>query len=341
VRLNNVRQSFGTGEQQQITSLAIMTAQNLEDRPCPMGCSRNDKPVLVGRDRLHDLPGVFSVVRCGTCGLMRTNPRLVPEAIGDYYPDDYGPYQQPKEVAPKRRSAPRALLGRLLKRLFNFQTEIIPPMAPGRLLEVGCASGAFLARMAQAGWEVHGIEFSGKAAQVAIDKGYDIHVGPLETAPSPREPFDLVVGWMVLEHLFDPVRGLRKLHDWTRPGAWLALSVPNAGSLEFRFFKDRWYALQLPTHMYHFTPKTLERLLNAGGWTVKQVHHQRLLTNLIVSTGYLLRDRGLEKLGLALIDFPQRSARWHYALFPLAAILSVFGQTGRMTVWAQRQDEGR
>src|SRR3546814_19345766 len=61
-------------------------------------------------------------------------------------------------------------------------------------------------------------------------------------------PVDLIVGWMVLEHLHQPLAVLRKLRRWIQPDGWLVLSVPDAGSLEFRVFGDRWYALQLPTH---------------------------------------------------------------------------------------------
>jgi 2-polyprenyl-3-methyl-5-hydroxy-6-metoxy-1,4-benzoquinol methylase len=302
---------------------------------CPLGCSKNDEVILTGRDLLHDLPGEFTVVKCRTCGLMRTTPRPTPETIGFYYPDDYGPYLGTQVNQAKPTSRIKELLRPLVKRVFNFNTQRLPSLAPGRMLEVGCASGAFLHQMASQGWQVQGIEFSEKAAQAAAQLGYRVHAGPLETAPPPEEPFDLIVGWMVLEHLHDPVGGLQKLREWARPGAWLALSVPNARSLEFRLFKEKWYALQVPTHLHHFTPETMGRVLQASGWTLKKVHHQRVLSNLFASTGYVLRDKGYAKLGKKLIEFPERGGRWSYALYPLAWLFSVFGQTGRMTVWAR------
>src|SRR3546814_9273497 len=80
-------------------------------------------------------------------------------------------------------------------------------------------------------------------------------------------PVDLIVGWMVLEHLHQPLAVLRKLRRWIQPDGWLVLSVPDAGSLEFRVFGDRWYALQLPTHLHHFSPETLANMMTAAGWT--------------------------------------------------------------------------
>ena len=306
----------------------------LEHVSCPLGCNKNDEVVLAGHDLLHDLPGEFTVIKCRTCGLMRTTPRPTPETISFYYPDDYGPYLG-TQVRQAKPSSIKKLLKPLVKRVFNFNTERLPSLAPGRMLEVGCASGAFLHRMASQGWQVQGIEFSEKAAQAAAQLGYRVHAGPLETAPPPEEPFDLIVGWMVLEHLHDPIGGLQNLREWAKPGAWLALSVPNARSLEFRLFKEKWYALQVPTHLHHFTPETMARVLQASGWTLKKVHHQRVLSNLFASTGYVLRDKGYAKLGQKLIEFPERGGRWSYALYPLAWLFTVFGQTGRMTVWAR------
>jgi hypothetical protein len=59
------------------------------------------------------------------------------------------------------------------------------------------------------------------------------------------------------------------------------------------------------------------------------------LSNLIGSVGYVLRDKGYAKLEQTFIDFSVRGGRWPYALYPLAWLLRVFGQTGCMTVWAR------
>ena len=278
----------------------------LENKICPLGCGNNDDIILVGRDLLHDLPGEFTVVKCRSCGLTRTNPRPTPESIGLYYPDDYGPYvgTQVRPANPTHNSDIKKILKRFINRVIDFNTTRLPPMAPGRMLELGCASGSYLHKMAAQGWQVQGIEFSEKAAKAAAQLGFDVHAGPLETAPNPDEPFDLIVGWMVLEHLHNPVDCLKKLRQWAKPGAWLVLSVPNAGSIEFSIFKDKWYALQLPTHLHHFTPQTLENMLQITGWKLEKVHHQRVLSNLIASTGYVLRDKGYVKVGQKFIDFP-------------------------------------
>jgi SAM-dependent methyltransferase len=312
----------------------------LEDRCCPLGCPRSDRVVTQGWDRISGRPGRFAVVACDSCGLMRTNPRPSIETIGFYYPDDYGPFvgttvrdeQQPAEKKPRA-----GILRRLASRI-DYRTAPLPPdMHPGRLLEVGCASGAFLHSMAERGWSVQGVEPSPSAAAAARRLGYAVHTGVLEELPLQRTPFDLIVGWMTLEHLHEPVEALRRLNEQSHGDTRLVLSVPNAASLERKVFSHRWYALQVPCHLYHFSPGSLARVLRAGGWQVDRVLQHRVLSNAIASVGNVIDDAAPgSRLATSLIRFPERGGRVHQVLYPLAFAMAALGQTGRMTVWARR-----
>jgi SAM-dependent methyltransferase len=153
-------------------------------------------------------------------------------------------------------------------------------------------------------------------------------------------PFDLVVAWMVLEHLHDPILALRRIREWTAPAGWLVASVPNAGSWELRAFSDAWYALHLPNHLWFPTVSTLSKVLERAGWTLERVFFHRDLRNLLGSLGYVLEDRGrLPGLAARLKAFPEAGGRLSQVLFPLAFLLAAAGQTGRMTIWARRKDD--
>jgi SAM-dependent methyltransferase len=310
----------------------------LEDIPCPLGCAdTQDKLVITGRDRLHKLPGEFKVVRCGVCGLMRTNPRPTPETMGYYYPHDYSPHHRP----PAQRVTLRDHIAARAHRLLNAWR--IPDLPPGRLLEFGCGPGGYLLWMAHQGWRPTGLETSPAAAEMAQSLGYPVHIGPLEDAPRPEIPYDLSVGWMVVEHLHDPIKALRNLNAWTRDNGWLALSVPNAASKESSYFGDSWFALDLPRHLYHFTPITITSVLKRAGWGVRKIYHQRNVDNLFASCGYLLENASDSRisrwLARELVRFPT-NVPLHFLtypfLFPIACVLAAFGQTGRMTVLAQK-----
>jgi len=310
----------------------------LETATCPLDCTSGDDLMLRGSDQLHGLPGLFSVVRCAGCGLMRTNPRPAPQSMLSYYPADYGPHQTGAAmVANSVESASLpARFRRRLGKLIQYNTTRVPSLPPGRMLEIGAATGTFMEQMARCGWEVEGVEVSEAAAAKARERGLRVSTGSLESSLPVSGSYDLVVGWMVLEHLHQPKQVLEKLRQLVRPNGWLAISVPNNASLEARLFRQYWYALQLPTHLFHFTPTTLRMLLSASGWQVRRVLHQRLLGNVIASAGYALRGQNMAlSLARHLIEFPERAGRQNQFLYPLALLLSAFGQTGRMTIWAQ------
>jgi SAM-dependent methyltransferase len=326
----------------------------LEVVACPLGCPPEADLVVVGRDRLGDLPGTFSVVRCRQCGLLRTDPRPTSDTIGVYYPEEYAPHQPVELVEPVPSSStapagpdgdgggPRRLRRLVRERIPTTLATALPPLSPGRMLEVGCGAGGFLQEMAAKGWDVTGIDLSPQAVALARGLGHRVHQGDVASFPPPDEPFDLVVAWMALEHLHDPVGDLARLRSWVRPDGWLALSVPDASSPEFRLFRDRWFALKLPIHLWHFTPATLTQVLARAGWRVERVRHQRTLVDPAVSASLVLRDRGrAPRWADRLARFRTRPGPARYALFPLAAALAAAGQTGRMTVWARPAPSAR
>src|SRR3546814_15069628 len=95
---------------------------------------------------------------------------------------------------------------------------------------------------------------------------------------------------MVLEHLHQPLDVLQKLRSWVRPDGWLVLSVPDAGGLEFRLFGDRWYALQLPTHLHHIPPETLPPMMTAAGLAVDRTLWHGSATTTLMSLSYFTSD---------------------------------------------------
>ncbi len=307
---------------------------HMEQVPCPLGCSEGDTLVVTAPERLHGLPGKFQVVRCRHCGLMRTNPRPNENSLHMYYPDNYGPYTSTRVEAVSTVAGSVPKWKNVLKKLVNANSQCMPPLKPGHLLEIGCASGAFLHAMAKKGWDVQGIEFSAKAADAARRLGYAVQVGTIESAAAPEKPYDAIVGWMVFEHLQDPVKCLRKLKEWAKPESWLVLSVPDAGSWEFTLFGDAWYSLSLPTHLFHFTPSTLQTVLSAGGWRTERIFWHNDPKNLFHSLRYRCLDRGWLGSGALLLDIAE-GRRFRIGRLLIGRMLGLLHSSGRMTVWAR------
>jgi SAM-dependent methyltransferase len=300
------------------------TLDGSESLPCLCG-STDASPVLQSRDYINWLPGNFGIVQCANCSLLRTHPRPAPEELGTYYPDNYGPYASAKVRGPLRRT--------IRKFIPPSRDSEIPPFGkPGRALELGCSHGSYLDELVSQGWSVTGVEFSENVAKGARERGHDVRVGPAELMSFEPASFDLIVGWMVVEHMSDPVLVLRNAARWAAPGARLAISIPNVDSASFRRFGKHWLALHLPNHLYHFSPKTISATLAQAGWRVDAIHHQVTVRTTIESARIALWPKPLPRkvergwslasnvLTLAGLPFAVRQARK--------------GTADRMTVWA-------
>ena len=301
---------------------------------CPNGCDPGDDLVCESGDVIHGVPGRFTVVRCRGCGLVRTSPRPSPEGIGAYYPVAYEPYR-PDAMTP-RAPSPAGTLGRLKGRLADRANgTLIPDLTPGVVLEIGCASGGFLDRMRGAGWRTYGAELSPDAAARARARGHGVHTGRVEDMPPVPEPVDLVVGWMVLEHLHEPVAALRRLHGMSSPGAYCAFSIPDFGAVGRRVLGEDWTLLDVPRHLHHFDPQTLTDMLAATGWQTTRLLRPATSTFVMESLGFRARRRGWTHASAWLLDVAaNRRQRLLRRLLGFA--LAGVGQSGAMVVHARR-----
>jgi SAM-dependent methyltransferase len=313
---------------------------------CCRRCGADDGAAVVrSDDRLLELPGEFQVVRCRRCGFLYTNPQPRDAVLARHYPSHYPPFEAVRETRLGRRGALRARLrsgvlaargypvpgprwhvaGRLASRLLTQRFLWLPPFVPGgTLVDVGCATGAYLAEMRDLGWKVIGVEPDGRAATAARDRlDLRVRTGTLEEANLADACVDVVVMRMVLEHVRDPRRTLEEARRILKPGGRLLLSVPNADSLEARIFDRHWFAWDLPRHLSHFSPESLSGLLDETGLGAPRIRYLVNANNIAASIRYLAGRTGA-------------GAPWHSRpLLPLAVVASLLRQSGRIAAEAR------
>jgi SAM-dependent methyltransferase len=176
----------------------------------------------------------------------------------------------------------------------------------GVLLDLGCSAGGFLAGMKNSTWKLYGIEMSDAMAKSAQARsGAEIFVGDILDAPFPRECFDAITCFHVFEHLYQPRDVLEKVFEWLKPGGVFYTMMPNIDSAGFHIFRSYWYALELPRHLFHFSPKSLQKLAESVGFNEASLSTQREVF-IEYSTRYLMDDV-LRSVGIHLRPLAKNS----------------------------------
>jgi SAM-dependent methyltransferase len=143
----------------------------------------------------------------------------------------------------------------------------------GNLLEVGCGSGGYLDLMRALGWKrVVGVDFSAKAVKMATDNlGLEVYCGELKDVGLEPNSFDAVSLSHTLEHVPNPVAFLVDVRRVMKPGARLAIIVPNVESLSSRVYADYWLALEPPRHLVNFNRRGLAMVLERAGFSIEKL----------------------------------------------------------------------
>lgn len=114
-----------------------------------------------------------------------------------------------------------------------------------KVLEIGCAEGAFIERL-DLETPATGLELNVHAAEMAVKKGLDVRTETIQDhAESNPNSYDMVCSFQVMEHVTD-VKGIVEASVKSlRPGGKLVISVPNNDSF-IKFSPDS--ILNMPPH---------------------------------------------------------------------------------------------
>ncbi len=205
------------------------------------------------------------VVRCRGCGHVRLDPRPADEDLPRLYDEEYyrggGPPGAWSYVDDREHAEAAALRarGRLVR------IEVLS--RPGRLLEVGCSVGAFLAEARRRGWEAEGVDLSPYAVRAAREAGLTVREGTLEGADYPPAAFRVVYMSETIEHLPDPRATVRAAARVLGDGGLLVAGTANHASLA-RLLRGRRWGYYMPGHLQYFTARGMGRLFAEEGLAV-------------------------------------------------------------------------
>lgn len=231
---------------------------------CPLCASKHAKHALNVVD-FSVSKEIFELVDCADCGFRFTNPRPNVGGLSRYY-------QSENYIS--HSNANSSLQDRLyqLARKFTLRGkyQLLKAYQPiGKVLDIGCGTGQFLAHLMSRGYSVQGIEPSLNTREGTI-ANYGIRVVPSINDIPHQEQFNIVTMWHVLEHIPDLRSHFKKLFALMADKGILIIAVPDRSSWDAQHYGPNWAAWDVPRHLSHFRQKDIHTLLDEHGFTLLQ-----------------------------------------------------------------------
>ena len=240
-----------------------------EDQLMPCPACGNGVWTDAGQVKDYSISGEwFGLKECALCHLKATFPQPGENEIGRYYAsEDYISHSDTKSGLINRlyHTAREYMLKKKLKWVQQASGK-----KSGILLDVGAGTGHFAHFMQSKGWEVTALEPDEKARKVAVEKlGINIH--PLESLSKQNvRSFDVITLWHVLEHVHDLPGYMDHFRSILKPDGVLIIAVPNHTSRDARKYGAQWAAYDVPRHLWHFSPTSMEKLMARHHFTLTE-----------------------------------------------------------------------
>ncbi|MEP7131574.1 MAG: class I SAM-dependent methyltransferase [Acidobacteriota bacterium] len=241
------------------TSCAICGGEGNAAEIYPARLDREDlRPEVFSARRKPD--GVhYRLVKCQSCGLVRSDPAADPGRIAEIYSKSGFDYAGEVENL-------TATYGHYLRQL------VADDGSAGSLLEIGCGNGFFLEEALRQGFhDVRGIEPSADAIRCASEAiAPRIVPGVFRREVFEPESFDVICLFQVLDHLPDPAGALETAFQMLKPGGKLLCLNHDVEAISARVLGEKSPIVDVE-HTFLFGKGTLRRLVESSGFRVERI----------------------------------------------------------------------
>ncbi|HRH59137.1 MAG TPA: class I SAM-dependent methyltransferase [Chitinophagaceae bacterium] len=234
---------------------------------CPVCGSVDIAKVLQAKDYTVSRE-IFFIWHCSNCTARFTQNAPPPNEIGKYYQSsEYVSHSETKSgFINKAYHTVRNITLQTKKKLVIKTSG----KQTASLLDLGAGTGAFASVMQQAGWQVTALEPDATARENALKHhGMQLHEMEILMQLQPKE-FDVITLWHVLEHVHLLHEYVEQLYTVLKDDGCLIVAVPNYTSYDATLYKEYWAAYDVPRHLYHFSPLSVQQLMQQHGFAIVQ-----------------------------------------------------------------------
>ena len=211
----------------------------------------------------------FEIYHCSNCQVRFTQNPPSEASISEYYKS---------ENYISHTDTSKGFINRLYQIVRNISLnqkkkliEKFTAARQGNLLDVGSGTGYFAAVMQKAGWAVTGLEPDEGARNIAMQQ-HALGLRPVEDLFNlPANKFDAITLWHVLEHVHDVKKYIVTFKRLLSDNGKLFIAVPNYTSYDAMSYGSNWAGYDVPRHLYHFTPQTMQWLMKASGLKIVSI----------------------------------------------------------------------
>lgn len=234
-------------------------------KTCPL-CNNNQiKQVLTATDFTVSHQD-FELWQCNGCGFRFTQNIPSQKEIGAFYKSEnyISHSNQNKGLIQQLYHLVRKQTLQSKKKLIQTLTQ----KQTGSLLDIGAGTGYFPAYMQESGWRVTAIE-PDETARKNAEAVNKIQLLPAEDFFTlPQFSFDCITLWHVLEHVHQLHEYAEHFYKLLKPHGRLIIAVPNHTSYDANLYKNFWAAYDVPRHLWHFSPESMEYFMNRHNFKV-------------------------------------------------------------------------
>lgn len=213
----------------------------------------------------------LSYVTCSNCATMYINPRPTPAILKKYYATSENYQYWNKYIFPASEDARR-------ERIFRPRAERVVEIChrynipTNVLLEVGAGFGTFCEEVLRTGLfkRVIAVEPAPDLAETCRRKGLEVIQLPIEQTHFERETINIVAGFEVIEHLFDPRDFLNSCGSVLGTGGLAIITCPNVKGFDIVVLQALSDTIDAE-HLNYFHPSSLSLLLGECGFEVLEV----------------------------------------------------------------------